>query len=59
MAAHVTSGVSSRWLFSARSPRESTSRIAACQLVTVLIGSAVVAMEQLRSTLTSRREVGV
>ena len=57
-AAHVTSGVSSRWLFSARSSRESTTRIAACQRTTWLIDSTAAAVEQLRSASASQNEVG-
>ena len=47
--AHFEIGASSRWLFSARSPRESTSRIAACQLAAWFSGSAAASSELLRS----------
>ena len=48
-AAHFEIGASSRWLFSARSPRESISRSKACQLAAELSGSAAASIELLRS----------
>ena len=47
-AAHLEIGPSSRWLFSARSSRESISRNAACQRTIWLIGWAGTSSELLK-----------
>eukprot|EP00964_Phaeocystis_antarctica_P034176 scaffold19419_cov64-Phaeocystis_antarctica.AAC.5 len=49
VTAHFEIGASSRWLFSARSPRESTSRSKACQLAAEFSGSAAASSELLKS----------